>query len=138
MEGGDNMEHEHALPDDLHRCVEFHGHIRPGLIYGYRVAKEALRLMGTGRAMDEKVVAVCENDSCAVNALQTRLGTAAGKGNLIIRDYRKNAYTIISRTRRRACRFSRYGLYAYDSPDKDEFNRLEASLAPGTASHQAS
>lgn len=92
--------------------------------------------MGIGRATDEEVVAICENDSCAVDALQILLGTAAGKGNLIIRDYGKNAYTIISRSLCRAYRFSRHGHYAYDGPDKDEFKRLEASLAAGTASEE--
>ncbi|NTW77372.1 MAG: formylmethanofuran dehydrogenase, partial [Syntrophaceae bacterium] len=102
-----NTDDERQRPDDLKRCVEFHGHICPGLIYGYRVAKEAMRLMDIRRAVDEEVVAVCENDSCAVDAIQVLLGTVIGKGNLIIRDYGKNAYTVLSRSRRRAYRFSR-------------------------------
>jgi len=77
---------QHLL-DDLKKCVEFHGHICPGLIYGYRVAKEAIQLMHIGRSVDEEVVAVCENDSCAVDALQVMLGTLAGKGNLLIKNY---------------------------------------------------
>ncbi len=51
------------IPDDLARCVEFHGHVCPCLIYGYRVAKEAIRLMNLRRAVDEEVAAICENDS---------------------------------------------------------------------------
>ena len=95
------------MPDDLKRCGEFHGHICPGLIYGYRVAKEAMKLMNLSRAVDEEVVAICENDSCAVDALQVLLGTVAGKGNLIIKDFGKNAYTVLSRSTRQAYRFSR-------------------------------
>jgi formylmethanofuran dehydrogenase subunit E len=125
---------EPAFPEDLNRCVEFHGHICPGLIYGYRVAREAMRLMGVGRAADEEIVAIAENDSCAVDALQVLLGTAAGKGNLIIRDFGKNAYTIISRTQRRAYRFSRRTHYAYAGADGGKFKRLEAAVAGGTAS----
>jgi len=49
------------------------------------VAREALTLMNIRHSCDEEVVAVCENDSCAVDALQVLLGTAAGKGNLIIK-----------------------------------------------------
>ncbi len=122
------------MPDDLKQCVEFHGHICPGLIYGYRVAREAMRLMGIARAADEEVVAVCENDSCAVDALQVLLGTAAGKGNLIIRDFGKNAYTIISRSQHKAYRFSRRTHYDYAGVDKKEFQRLEAAVSGGTAS----
>ncbi len=33
------------MPEDLKRCVEFHGHICPGLIYDYRVAREAMKLL---------------------------------------------------------------------------------------------
>lgn len=122
------------MPDDLKRCVKFHGHICPGLIYGYRVAKEAMKLLDIGRAVDEEVVAVCENDSCAVDAIQVLLGTVIGKGNLIIRDYGKNAYTVLSRSRRRAYRFSRKTDYAYSGEAQSEFERLDKAMAAGEAS----
>jgi formylmethanofuran dehydrogenase subunit E len=122
------------MPDDLKRCVQFHGHICPGLVYGYRVAKEAKKLMKLRRSVDEEVVAICENDSCAVDALQVLLGTAAGKGNLIIKDYGKNAYTVLSRTKRQAYRFSRKTHYDYKGKDKSVFDRLDAAIAAGSAS----
>lgn len=122
------------MTDDLEKCVEFHGHICPGLIYGYRVAKEAMELMDIARAVDEEVVAVCENDSCAVDAIQVMLGAAAGKGNLIIKDFGKNAYTVLSRPRRQAYRFSRKTSYEYGGKDKSDFDRLEKAVAAGSAS----
>ncbi|HUN55681.1 MAG TPA: FmdE family protein [Smithella sp.] len=122
------------MPDDLKRCVEFHGHVCPGLIYGYRVAKEAIRLMNLRRAVDEEVVAICENDSCAVDALQVLLGTVAGKGNLIIKNFGKNAYTVLNRSKRQAYRFSRKTHYAYAGKNKSLFNRLEAAYTNKTAS----
>jgi formylmethanofuran dehydrogenase subunit E len=122
------------MPDDLKRCVEFHGHVCPGLIYGYRVAKEAIRLMNLRRAIDEEVVAICENDSCAVDALQVLLGTVAGKGNLIIKNFGKNAYTVLNRSKRQAYRFSRKTRYDYTGKNKSTFARLEAAVANGTAS----
>jgi len=125
---------EKKMPDDLKRCVEFHGHICPGLIYGYRVANEAIRLMSLKRAVDEEVVAVCENDSCAVDALQVLLGTVAGKGNLIIKNFGKNAYTVLSRSRGQAYRFSRKTHYDYQGRDKGAFKKLEAAVADGSAS----
>jgi formylmethanofuran dehydrogenase subunit E len=122
------------MPDDLALCVAFHGHICPGLIYGYRVAKEALRLLGVQRARDEEIVAVCENDSCAVDALQVLLGTALGKGNLIIKDYGKNAYTVLSRRKRVSYRFSRQRRYEYEGMGQEEYRRLDAAVQSGTAS----
>ncbi len=125
---------EKKMPDDLQRCVEFHGHICPGLIYGYRVAQEAMKLMDLRRSADEEVVAICENDSCAIDALQVMLGTVAGKGNLIIKDFGKNAYTVLNRAARQAYRFSRKTRYDYTGKDKHVFDRLEAAVAGGQAS----
>jgi formylmethanofuran dehydrogenase subunit E len=122
------------MPDDLKRCVEFHGHICPGLVYGYLVAKEAMKLMKLRRSVDEEVVAVCENDSCAIDALQVLLGTVAGKGNLIIKDFGKNAYTVMNRSKGQAYRFSRKTRYDYKGKDKSVFDRLDAAVAAGTAS----
>ncbi|MGA2781342.1 MAG: FmdE family protein [Smithella sp.] len=122
------------MPDDLKRCIEFHGHICPGLIYGYRVAKEAMKLMNIGRSVDEEVVAICENDSCAVDALQVMLGTVTGKGNLIIKNFGKNAYTVLSRSKGQAYRFSRKKRYDYTGESKSEFGMLEAAVAAKIAS----
>jgi formylmethanofuran dehydrogenase subunit E len=129
-----NTDSKRKMPDDLKRCVEFHGHICPGLIYGYRVAKEAMKLMNLSRSVDEEVVAICENDSCAVDALQVMLGTVTGKGNLIIKDFGKNAYTVLNRSKRQAYRFSRKTRYDYTGKDKSEFERLDEVVTAGTAS----
>jgi formylmethanofuran dehydrogenase subunit E len=61
-----------------------------------------MKLMKLKRSEDEETVAVCENDSCAIDALQIVLGTVAGKGNLIIQDYGKNAFTVLSRATNQA------------------------------------
>lgn len=129
-----NINIKNEMPDDLNKCVEFHGHICPGLIYGYRVAKEAIKLMVITRSVDEEVVAICENDSCAVDALQVLLGTVVGKGNLIINNFGKNAYTVLSRSSRQAYRFSRNTRYDYKGVDRGEFDRLEAAVTAGNAS----
>ena len=122
------------IPEDLARCVAFHGHICPGLVYGYLVAKEAMKLMNLERATDEEIVAICDNDSCAVDALQVLLGTSAGKGNLIIRDFGKNAYTVLSRSGRKSYRFVRKVRYEYQGKEKSTFDRLDAAIAKGMAS----
>jgi formylmethanofuran dehydrogenase subunit E len=121
------------MPDDLIKCVEFHGHLCPGLVYGYLVAGAAMDLLELKRSKDEEVVAISENDSCAVDALQVLLGTSIGKGNLILKDYGKNAYTILNRRTKTAYRFSRKKKYRYKGQSKDEFVRLDAAISSGTA-----
>jgi len=76
--------------------VDFHGHSCPGLAIGYRVSLCCLREF-KGRAEDEELVAIVENNSCAVDAVQVMTGCTFGKGNLIFRDYGKQAYTFIKR-----------------------------------------
>jgi formylmethanofuran dehydrogenase subunit E len=80
----------------LEDVSEFHGHICPGLALGYRVAALALSEMGE-KAGDEELVAIVENDSCAVDAVQVLTGCTFGKGNLIFRDHGKQSYTFLRR-----------------------------------------
>ncbi|MBW2569453.1 MAG: formylmethanofuran dehydrogenase [Deltaproteobacteria bacterium] len=120
------------MPEDLRKCIAFHGHQCPGLAYGYLIAKQAINILKLKRAKDEEVVVVCENDSCAVDALQVLLGTTAGKGNLIINNYGKNAYTIFNRSTKQAYRFSRKQHYIYKGKDKEEFARLDAAISAGS------
>jgi formylmethanofuran dehydrogenase subunit E len=79
--------------------VDFHGHTCPGLALGYRVALFALDKLGD-RAVDEELVAIVENNSCAVDAVQVITGCTFGKGNLIFRDYGKQVYTFLRRPSR--------------------------------------
>jgi len=124
------------LPEDLKKCIEFHGHLCPGLVYGYLVAKEALSILEHKRSVDEEIVAIAENDSCAVDALQVILGTSIGKGNLILKDYGKNAYTVLNRKTKKAYRFSRKKYYRYNGAFKEDFNRLDEAISSGTATEE--
>ena len=94
-------------PRDLERVVGFHGHFCGGITIGYRAAKEGLRRLGIGRAVDEELVAIVENDSCAVDAVQVITGCTFGKGNLFFRDHGKHVYTFALRPSGRAVRVSR-------------------------------
>lgn len=78
--------------------VDFHGHECPGLAIGYRMASAAMKALHAGRASDEELVAIVENDACGVDALQCVSGCTFGKGNLIFRDYGKQVYTLYSRS----------------------------------------
>lgn len=81
----------------LDRVVDFHGHLCPGLAMGVQAARIALREVGP-HSKDEEIVAVVETDMCAVDAIQFLTGCTFGKGNLVHRDYGKNAYTFFRRS----------------------------------------
>lgn len=94
------------VDDDLRDAIQFHGHLCPGLALGYRVAKAALRELDAERPQDEELVAVVENDSCAVDAIQFVTGCTFGKGNLVFRDLGKHVYTFFNRRTGKGVRIS--------------------------------
>jgi formylmethanofuran dehydrogenase subunit E len=81
---------------NFNNVIDFHGHVCPGLALGYRVSLCALKHLGK-RAKDEELIAIVENNSCAVDAVQVITGCTFGKGNLIFKDYGKQVYTFIKR-----------------------------------------
>jgi formylmethanofuran dehydrogenase subunit E len=81
----------------LEKVVDFHGHLCPGIAYGYRAALAAMERLGK-RAEDEEIVAIVENDSCSVDAIQVITGCTFGKGNLIYKDFGKQVYTFFRRS----------------------------------------
>ncbi len=89
--------------------VTFHGHSCPGLAFGYRMTVAALDALGIGRASDEALVAIVENDACGVDAVQFMAGCTFGKGNLVFRDYGKPVYTFLDRGTGRAVRVLGHG-----------------------------
>lgn len=85
--------------------VAFHGHSCPGLALGYRVSLKVLKEFAK-RSSDEELVAIVENNSCAVDAVQVMTGCTFGKGNLIFRDYGKQVYTFLRRPSGKSIRIS--------------------------------
>jgi len=90
------------MEEDFKKAAEFHGHICPGLAMGYRVAKYVREHYP--RSKDEELVCIAENNSCSVDAVQSLLGCTTGKGNLILVDNGKQAFTFYSRDQNRAMR----------------------------------
>ncbi|MCE5213335.1 MAG: FmdE family protein [Methanobacterium sp.] len=86
--------------------TKFHGHACPGIAIGYRVAESALEKLSSVKALDEEFVAIVENDSCSVDAIQVTAGCTMGKGNLIFKDHGKQVYTFINRNTGEALRIS--------------------------------
>jgi formylmethanofuran dehydrogenase subunit E len=63
-----------------------------------------MEALGVTRPEDEDLVAICETDACGVDAIQVIAGTTAGKGNLVIHDYGKHAFTFYNRKNGKAVR----------------------------------
>lgn len=110
------------------KCVRFHGHSCGGLLIGYRAALFAMELLGIdGRASDEELVCIAENDACGIDAIQALLGCTAGKGNLIIKRRGKQAFNIYDR---RSGRSFRIALKDIDFKSKEEKRKFMISAAP--------
>lgn len=87
-----------VIPPELEPVIAFHGHFCPGVLIGWRAARLALKLLEVSRDRDEELVAIAENDACGVDAIQYVLGCTFGKGNLLFRDWGKQAFTVFRRS----------------------------------------
>lgn len=92
------------LPRDLREAIEFHGHLCPGLTIGYRAARICMDRLGVECGTDEQLVGIVENDACGVDAFQFITGCTLGKGNLVYKDYGKQAFTLVRRADGRGIR----------------------------------
>ncbi len=90
--------------EDFNKCVEFHGHICPGLAIGFQAARILMERLGVRRAPDEELVTIVETDACGADAIQVMTGCTFGKGNFIFRNHGKNAFSLVDRKRRRGMR----------------------------------
>jgi formylmethanofuran dehydrogenase subunit E len=121
---------DEQLPQDFRKCVDFHGHVCPGLAIGYAAVKHGMSMLGLEFSKDEEIVAVVENDSCAVDAIQVLLGCTFGKGNLVFRNWGKQVFTFMDRRTGRAARISFRG----PVPGSQERRALREKIDAGTAS----
>ena len=113
----------------IKKTTRFHGHWCPGLAIGIRAAEWALKELG--KAPDEEIVAVAETDMCGVDAVQYLVGCTFGKGNLIHKDYGKNAFTFYRRKDGKAARLvARPGIYGDAGANMGKLHRkmLEQGL----------
>lgn len=86
-------------------AVAFHGHECPGLAIGVRACEAAMSQMNLGRAADEELLCISETDACSIDAVQALTGCTLGKGNLILKNRGKQAFTFLNRSRKEAMRF---------------------------------
>jgi formylmethanofuran dehydrogenase subunit E len=89
---------------DFTKCVEFHGHMCPGLAIGFQAARTLMERLGVRRAPDEELLAIVETDACGADAIQVITGCTFGKGNFIFNNYGKHAFSLVDRKRGKAMR----------------------------------
>jgi formylmethanofuran dehydrogenase subunit E len=106
------------IPGDLAGCVDFHGHLCPGLVIGYLASKIGMGKMRGKRAEDEELLCIVMSDGCAVDAVQYVTGCTLGKGNLIFQDYGKMVFIFLSRTENKPARGVRLSFQAPPSMKK--------------------
>jgi len=113
------------MPQDLEKIVDFHGHFCPGIMIGYRAAKAGMKLLAADRAEDEELVAIVENDSCAVDAVQVLTGATFGKGNFFFKDHGKQVYTFMLRPSGKSVRLSlKAGALGDGSVSRDDKSKM--------------
>ncbi len=117
-----------SFPD----VTKFHGHVCPGTVIGYRAAKIATRKFSSEKSVDEELVAIVENDSCSVDAIQVVTGCTFGKGNLIFKDHGKHVYTFINRKTGDALRISLKSSVDLEHMDP-AWNQLRTKVTAGSA-----
>jgi formylmethanofuran dehydrogenase subunit E len=123
-----------AADPEFDAVVAFHGHLCLDIAMGYRVAKAALRELSCERPRDEELVAIVENDSCSVDAVQAVTGCTFGKGNLVYRPYGKAAYTFVDRRTGRAVRVYCHFWENFDRGEGVAFTALMNRVLAGEAS----
>lgn len=102
------MSAETILASELFKkCLDFHGHLCPGLALGYHAAQAGMQWLAAQRAEDEEVVAIVETDACCSDAVQVITGCTFGKGNFIYRDYGKISFTFFNRDTGKGVRIAR-------------------------------
>ncbi|MEN4018263.1 MAG: FmdE family protein [Methanobacterium sp.] len=113
--------------------TKFHGHVCPGTAIGYRAAEIAIKELRSPRSMDEEFLAIVENDSCSVDAIQVLTGCTFGKGNLIFKDHGKHVYSFVNRNTGDTLRLSlNKGIDEMDP----EFAKIREKVFSGSTSEE--
>lgn len=128
MNGNEIMESE-----EFKQCVDFHGHICPGLAIGFRAVKACMGELEATRAEDEELVAVVETDACSADAVQVLTGCTFGKGNFIYKDYGKMALTLFSRSNGKGVRVCQL---PPSGSSNDEHRALMDKVREGSATEE--
>jgi formylmethanofuran dehydrogenase subunit E len=116
-----------------HDTVNFHGHICPGIVVGYRASVLALETLGSSfRELGKTHLAFCENDVCGVDAVQYVTGCTLGNDMLIIDKRGKFAFSWLDKKTGAGIRvLLKAPLWATNEP-----LRLHRKVKEGTATEE--
>lgn len=114
--------------DDFKKCLDFHGHLCPGLSIGYRATVAGMEWLRENRSEDEELVAIVENDACGVDAVQVLAGCTFGKGNFIFRDHGKQVFSFVTRGSGKGVRIAlKAGAFVQDDRHLELIGKMRAS-----------
>jgi len=117
--------------EEFTKCVEFHGHICPGLAIGFRAARALMEWLGVRKAPDEELLAIVETDACGADAIQVMTGCTFGKGNFIFKNYGKHAFSLMDRGKGK-------GVRVCLRPDAFQLDKENLSLSEKAQNDRAS
>lgn len=89
---------------ELNRISDFHGHLGPFVVIGYRMGKVANRLLGEDPFGKSAVVMTGGKTpmSCVVDGVQLASGCTLGKGNIGIVDHGLVSSLFISKSKKKS------------------------------------
>jgi len=95
---------ENNCMKSFQEVVDFHRHLCLDIAMGYRIAQAAMREMANEVSNMKQVVAMVENETCAIDAIQEFTGCTMGKRNLILTGVGKPVYILMNTKTRNAVR----------------------------------
>lgn len=96
------------------KTLEFYGKVCPELVIGFRAAEVGMRALGVEAPGSVEMAVIVENRGPGADAAQVVTGCTFGKGNLVFRDYGKQAFTFVRRDTGQAVRVAcRMEAFAY-------------------------
>ena len=116
--------------------VDFHRHLCLDIAMGYRVGRALMREFGAEVRNMKQVVAIVENETCAVDAIQEYTGCTVGKRNLIMAGTGKPVYIIQNTKSGNAIRIYCKYWETFDADGSFHNRRKKASSPEATPQEQ--
>ena len=83
----------------MQRVIDFHGHICPELAIGGKFCEFVQKHIKAGLIPETGLSVISENTTSALDAIQVLLGITVGNQRLLVLDYGKHTYSLVSRDR---------------------------------------
>jgi formylmethanofuran dehydrogenase subunit E len=109
----------------LKRVVDFHGHLCPDLVLGCKLCEYVQRLIAENGELAGGMSIIAENCTSALDAIQILMGSTVGNQRLLVMDFGKHNYTILSKKVKNGFKLS---LKRQHYCDEDAYNSLEQKI----------